>query len=71
MIKNTPLYCATVRTADGALVICDVIEWPIADNDSLLPGAYVKAQHGHPFDGQKMAVVNQSRMTDFTAKVQS
>jgi len=68
---SKPIYCATVKTADGSLVHCDVIEWPVPDLGTLLPMAYVKAQQGHPFDGQKMAVVNQSRMTDFTTKVQS
>jgi hypothetical protein len=59
------LYCAIVKTADGQRVLCDVLVWPVENRQEILPDAYVKAQQGHPFDGQKMIVVNQSKISIF------
>jgi hypothetical protein len=59
------LYCAIVKTADGERVLCDVLVWPIENRKEILPDAYVKAQHGFPFDGQSKIVVNQSKISIF------
>ena len=68
-MTNDTTLCAFVRTPDGLRVLCEV-KAIIPSFYSLLPQVAVKAIHGAPFNGQRIAIVKMEN-TFFTSQTRA
>jgi hypothetical protein len=62
-----PIYCWV--PAGSKRVVCEVIK-TIPNRERIMQDLYVRAVMGHPFDGQRKIIVNESKVS-YTTQVQS